>query len=341
MPEIEPSLTATAGGNGGCATPPRRPSYAPVRGDLRKTAQTPPSVLIVDDEADLLEEMATTLSEEGFAVLRAPSGTAALKLFGTNPEIGVVVTDVRMPELDGLQLIERLLAQLQAEAPKPQIIVLTGHGTMDTAIRALRLHASDFLSKPVTRADLVTTVRRAMDRCLGAREQSTEQADIRKRYSEMQNTLARINATLNRLLVGEANVEPVASDGTTPAVAGDARPPERPDRIRSMLREHRVRARIFRSSVLLDPSWDMLLELMLAHIENKQTYLTSLCVVSGLPTTTALRRVEQLIASGLVRREDDPVDRRRVIVSLTESGVERLSAYLEQVERDGAKLNRA
>lgn len=321
--------------------PPRRPSYVPARGDLRKMS-APPSVLIVDDEADLLEEMATTLSEEGFSVLRAPSGTSALKLFGGNPEIGVVVTDVRMPELDGLQLIERLLAQLQADAPKPQIIVLTGHGTMDTAIRALRLHANDFLSKPVTRADLVTTVRRAMDRCLGAREQSTEQADIRKRYSEMQNTLARINATLNRLLVGESSVEPsAASDGTTPPVAGDARPPERPDRIRSMLREHRVRARIFRSSVLLDPSWDMLLELMLAHIENKQTYLTSLCVVSGLPTTTALRRVEQLIASGLVRREDDPVDRRRVIVSLTESGVERLSAYLEQVERDGTKLNRA
>ncbi len=336
MPEIEPALTATAGGNA-----PRRPTYPSVRGDLRKGPQTPPSVLIVDDEADLLEEMATTLSEEGFAVLRAPSGTAALRLFGANPEIGVVVTDVRMPELDGLQLIERLLAELQPNAAKPQIIVLTGHGTMDTAIRALRLHASDFLSKPVTRADLVGTVRRAMDRCLGAREQSSEQADIRKRYSELQNTLSRINATLNRLLVGEANVESASTEGAPGTQASDARPPERPDRIRSMLREHRVRARIFRSSVLLDPSWDMLLELMLAHIENKQTYLTSLCVVSGLPTTTALRRVEQLIASGLVRREDDPVDRRRVIVSLTDSGIERLSAYLEQVERDGAKMNRA
>ncbi|HKU96412.1 MAG TPA: response regulator [Vineibacter sp.] len=339
MPEIEASLTAAGGG--GFPAPPRRSNYASARGDLRKSTQAP-SVLIVDDEADLLEEMATTLSEEGFSVLRAPSGMAALKLFAGNPEIGVVVTDVRMPELDGLQLIERLLAHLPADASKPQIIVLTGHGTMDTAIRALRLHASDFLSKPVTRADLVTTVRRAMDRCLGAREQSTEQADIRKRYSEMQNTLARINATLNRLLVGEAaGVEAAVSEGVSPPEIGDARPPERPDRIRAMLREHRVRARIFRSSVLLDPSWDMLLELMLAHIENKQTYLTSLCVVSGLPTTTALRRVEQLIASGLVRREDDPVDRRRVIVSLTESGVERLSAYLEQVERDGTKLNRA
>lgn len=327
------SAVAAAGGD---------PDGSPSRGAVKRSAApTQLHVLIVDDEADMLEEMSASLAEEGYHVLRASSGAAALQACA-NAQVAVIITDVRMPGMDGLELIERLGAQLPRHAVRPEIIVLTGHGTMDTVIRALRLHAVDFLRKPVTRAELVQTVRSAMDRNLVARGQDLDQAEFRKRYAEMQQTLARVNVTLTRLLAGEGCIDMPAMDGGGDLPAAGAPPsPSRSDRIRSMLRERTVRARMFRSSVLLDPSWDMLLELMLSHMDGRQTYLTSLCAASGLPVTTALRRIDQLVASGLVQRQDDAVDRRRVMVSLTEAGLERLSGYLEQVERDGAKLRRA
>ncbi|TXL70278.1 winged helix DNA-binding protein [Vineibacter terrae] len=118
-----------------------------------------------------------------------------------------------------------------------------------------------------------------------------------------------------------------------PSTAMRAVAPERSERIRAMLREHKVRARIFGGSALSDPGWTMLLDLMLSHLEGRQTYLTSLCVASGLPTTNAKRRVTQLITDGLVQRENDRSDRRRVLLTLTDRGLEGLSAYLDQIER--------
>jgi len=117
--------------------------------------------------------------------------------------------------------------------------------------------------------------------------------------------------------------------------------PDLSERIRAILHEHKVRARIFRGSALVDTGWNMLLDLMLAHLEGRQIYLSSLCVASGLPITNGKRRVAQLIADGLVRRDSDQADRRRVLVSLTDSGLERLFAYLDQIERGSAQRDRA
>lgn len=109
---------------------------------------------------------------------------------------------------------------------------------------------------------------------------------------------------------------------------------DRSARLRAMLREHTMRSRLFRGSGLVDPGWNMLLDLMLAHLEGRQLYLSSLCVAAGQPITNGKRRVAQLIADGLVQRETDRADRRRVLVSLTQSGLERLSTYLDQIDRD-------
>src|SRR5262249_16557936 len=115
---------------------------------------------------------------------------------------GVLVTDVRMPEMDGLELIERVMERLPAGSVPLQVIVLTGHGTIDTAIRALRLHAVDFLRKPVTGDGLISAVRVAMQRCLQALEHDEVHADIQRRYVDMQQAVARVNATFSRLLSG-------------------------------------------------------------------------------------------------------------------------------------------
>ena len=299
----------------------------------RPDTQRQLGVLVVDDDESLLDEMVTTLADEGFAVHSARHALEAIQHIQCNPRIGVLLTDVRMPGMDGLQLVEELLAKLPAGTPGPQVIVLTGHGTMDTAVRALQLSADDFLCKPVVRADLVSAVRRAMDRNMDAHARIADQDGVLKRLSQMQSTLTGIKTTVNRFLAIDEAAPETDPAGIDPSTAAPVSSDDMSARVRSMLYEHRVRARVFQDGIFVDPSWDMLLDLMLAHIEKRDMYLTGLCAGSSMALTTALRRVEQLIATGLVQRRDDPADRRRVIVSLTESGLERLSAYLGQTER--------
>lgn len=301
-------------------------------------ASTAFAVLLVDDDADLLDEMATMLARAGFSVLQASDGTTAIEHFARDPTIGVLVSDVRMPGLDGLQLVETLRAYLPADQPGPQVVFLTGHGTMDHAIHALRLGADDFLCKPTARADLVAAVRRAMAASLRIREPAgMASAGVPDQIAGAPATLAQSEMTLEHLFAGGVRsgiAAPAASPPAPRAASSD-----RSERLRAMLRERKIRSQVF-DSTLGDPGWDMLLDLMLAHIENRQTYLFGLCAATGLPVTSAKRRIEQLVAAGLVRREEDPADRRRVLLSLTDSGVERLSTYIEQIERDGTRRNR-
>jgi len=299
----------------------------------RADAHTPLKVLVVDDDPGLLDEMATTLVDEGYGVLQAADGAAAIKHIESNAHIGVLVTDVRMPGLDGLQLIQQVLARLPVDTPGPQIVVITGHGTMETVVDVLRLRAADFLCKPVARDDLVSTIRRAMDKSESARGQRAEQDEARQGCLELHAVLDSIKANVNRLMVSSAEREPIESKEDEPPLPTTPEPVDRLRAIRAMLLQQKVRDRVFGESVAIDPTWNMLLDLMLAHIEDRPMYLTSLCVSPSMPMSSALRRVEHLIAIGLVQRRDDEADRRRVIVSLTEAGLERLSTYFEQAER--------
>lgn len=299
----------------------------------RADVHTPLKVLVVDDDPGLLDEMATTLADEGYCVLQAPDGAAAIKHIENDAHIGVLLTDVRMPDVDGLQLIQQVLARLPVDASGPQIVVVTGHGTMDTVVDALRLKAGDFLCKPVARDDLVSTIRRAMDKSERARGQRAEQDEAEQGYLEMHSVLDGIKANVSRLMDSSAAWAPIEPKGDEPPAATTAEPMDRKRAIRAMLLEQKVRDRVFGDSVSIDPTWNMLLDLMLAHIEDRPMYLTSLCVGPSMPMSSALRRVEHLIAIGLVQRRDDQADRRRVIVSLTDAGLERLSAYFEQAER--------
>jgi two-component system NtrC family sensor kinase len=116
-------------------------------------------VLVVDDDARVRRTFSRNLKLEGYSVLTAADGQEALEAYAQErPDIALV--DVRMPHLDGFQVLEAIRTQ-DAEA---EVILVTGHGDMDTAIEALRLGASDFISKPVERRALEAALRRAQKR---------------------------------------------------------------------------------------------------------------------------------------------------------------------------------
>jgi diguanylate cyclase (GGDEF)-like protein len=126
--------------------------------------QTPPNeaagsrILVVDDDRLIREMTRDALAEEGFRVAVAASGSEALTTLTQDGPFDVVVTDLSMPEMDGLELIEKI----KREQPRTDVIVLTGHASLETALQAMRLGAADYLRKPVEGPEIVYGVKRTI-----------------------------------------------------------------------------------------------------------------------------------------------------------------------------------
>ncbi len=116
--------------------------------------------LIVDDDTALLEELSEGLSLEGLSVSTCTSGQQALQLIAAQPDIRVLVTDLAMPEMGGIELLRRLATR--KVSPGVRAIVLTGEATLDRVIDSMRLNVSEFLYKPVTADELASAVRRTV-----------------------------------------------------------------------------------------------------------------------------------------------------------------------------------
>ncbi|MCA9682989.1 MAG: sigma-54-dependent Fis family transcriptional regulator [Myxococcales bacterium] len=119
----------------------------------------PQTVLVVDDETNILEALQKVLSKEGFDVLTAGNGRQALEILRRQP-VRVMITDLRMPGMTG----DDLLKAAKAITPEVEVIVMTAYGTVENAVDAMKLGAYDFVSKPLKRAVVVAAVRKALDK---------------------------------------------------------------------------------------------------------------------------------------------------------------------------------
>src|SRR5688572_10614897 len=120
------------------------------------SAQPKRTVLIADDEANLRKVLAAMLRREGYEVLTAADGAEALDLMGKT-RVDVVLTDLRMPRLDGMELLRRVLVEYRGTP----VVMLTAHGTVDTAVTAMKLGAFDYLSKPYDQDELQMIIKKA------------------------------------------------------------------------------------------------------------------------------------------------------------------------------------
>ena len=119
---------------------------------------TEPTVLVADDESGVRESVGRVLRHEGFRVIAAEDGDAALAALREGG-VDLLLADLRMPGLDGLEL----LRAAKLLTPEVEIVVLSGHGTVEEAVAAMKEGAYDFLTKPFERAQLVHTVRQALE----------------------------------------------------------------------------------------------------------------------------------------------------------------------------------
>jgi two-component system, NtrC family, response regulator AtoC len=116
-----------------------------------------PSVLIVDDNAELSQLVAVLLEESGMSTRRVSSGEQALHAL-EEAYFDLVLSDVKMPEMDGLELLERM----RADYPEIPVVLLTGFGTVEMAVQAMRAGAASFVVKPYRDEVLVGTLRQAL-----------------------------------------------------------------------------------------------------------------------------------------------------------------------------------
>lgn len=117
-----------------------------------------PIILLVDDEERFLRTLSRRLVERNLTVLTASNGMEALDIIRGTP-VGVVVLDIRMPGMDGLET----LAELRKIRPETQVILLTGHASIDAATDGVRLGAYDYLLKPCVTETLVAKIQAALE----------------------------------------------------------------------------------------------------------------------------------------------------------------------------------
>jgi FixJ family two-component response regulator len=168
---------------------------------------TKATLLIVDDDASIRESLADRLSASGYRTLQASDGRQGVDVARSEyPDC--VLLDIQMPELGGLEV----LAVLKSEFPELPVIILTGHGTLETAVEAMKLGACDFLPKPCRPDHLLIVVRKALER-KGLKDENRllrEEVDDRFRLVEgadpvMKRTMdlaSRVAASDSTVLIG-------------------------------------------------------------------------------------------------------------------------------------------
>ncbi|GHC79666.1 response regulator [Limoniibacter endophyticus] len=290
---------------------------------------TKATVLLIDDEEPLLEVLGAALTDSGYFCLRASNAASALRILDRTPEIDVIVSDIRMPGMDGIELL-RNVRNRYGDRTWLQVIFITGHATLEKSIEALRLNAVDFLYKPVRRQHLLEAVGRACEKGAAQRHLSEGHERLARLIEEVQK-LSDVLGSFNSSLPGH---------GKTPAAPVEdnlleTRPTEELDtqRLLELLRTRDIKTRYFSDRLFADPAWHMVLDLMENHLLDRNVSVSSLYLASGVAPATASRRLDEMEQAGLVGRWLDPTDKRRQFVRLTENAIGLVNSYLVALEQ--------
>jgi signal transduction histidine kinase len=157
-------------------------------------------IVLVDDEKDIRDVLQIALMDFGYEVLLAENGQQALELFEkSHPPI--VITDIKMPGMDGIELLRRI----KRENPDTEVVMITGHGDMDLAIRSLKHEATDFITKPINVDALDIALKRVWDKIVireKLREYTTHLEDLIREKTELQDHLSSLGLMIGSISHG-------------------------------------------------------------------------------------------------------------------------------------------
>lgn len=172
----------------------------------------PRTILAIDDDDSLRRVVEYNLMEEGYRVITAADGPSGLEAY-QREAVDVVLTDIRMPGIEGIEL----LARLKAMQPELPVIMLTAFGTIDSAVEAMRLGAFDYLTKPFSRDQLRASVRKALE----VAELRSENRQLREVVSE-RFSFANMIAGSRAMRAVSDTASRVAQTDTTVLLVGES-----------------------------------------------------------------------------------------------------------------------
>lgn len=183
------------------------------------------TILITDDEANIVSGLKYAFEDEGFSVLTAGNGLEAWHKINTN-SVDLVITDLRMPEMDGYELIKKI----SASYPTLPVIVLTGHGTIETAVETMRDGAIDFFTKPVDLDKLILVVKKSIKNSQLQEQNKKLTEEINKlrsqqKYSKIigkSGKLSEMMQIINQVASTKASVLITGESGTGKELVADA-----------------------------------------------------------------------------------------------------------------------
>ncbi len=321
-------------------------AYAPPAND---PAGVPLAVSIFADEPARREMLREDAEAAGLHIARL--GDVSALLDGNAQSIGDVVL-IDCPEAGAEHMAALARADVRAAQSGAHLVVSTSLDMLDTVFSCLDQSAPQILVNP-GRAERAIALGRALAGAPARRLRDLTDSDrlALLRLTEHVGQIAERLERLNVLPSADRDDDGVfrfesprktwsGSDGS----AGDrlvraARPPlPEPRLIRRIIRQRQLRARFFDGDLFADPAWDMLLDLTAARGEFNRVSVTSLCIASGVPPTTALRWISQMIDAGLFERVEDETDRRRALIALTDKAAEAVSRYFAELGSAAAKM---
>jgi hypothetical protein len=310
----------------------------------------PLSLSLYADRASVRDQIRDDAAAAGFRIAEV-AGIEAL-IEGEARALGdVVVLDC--PEVDGAALAALTRLDLRAAHAGISLVVSTTVAALDDVFGCLDQSGAQILVDP-NRAERVLALGRVLGQTAQLRVKELSEDD-RLALLRLTEQVSQIAARLDRLTPPadgsgqSANAfrfesPRLAFAGAPDPDSGDrlvrAARPALPDPrlVRRIIRQRQLRARFFDGDLFGDPAWDMLLDLTAARAEHTRVSVTSLCIASGVPPTTALRWIGQMIDAALLERVEDETDRRRAFITLTDKASDAMARYFAELGTNAARL---
>ena len=169
------------------------------------------SILVIDDEKSIRNTLKDVLEYEKYTVDVAEDGFRGLEMFREHP-YDVILLDIKMPKMDGLEVLEKIME----DPGDAQVIMISGHGNIDTAVEAIKKGAFDFIEKPPDMNRLLITIRNALDKSSLITETRVLKKKISKKYEIVGESPAikKVKELIDRVAPTEARVLITGANGT-------------------------------------------------------------------------------------------------------------------------------
>jgi hypothetical protein len=303
-------------------------------------AGVPLALSIFADRGHVRAQLQEDAEAAGFRIAEAADVAGLLE--GDALPLGEVVL-LDCPAINGAHLAALARLDLRAANSGAHLVVSTTVGALDDVFACLDQSNPQILVDP-SRAERVIALGRVLAKIpnLRLRELTEEDRLMLLRLTEQVGQIAQRLERLEgpaaapqredgdsvfRFESPRPGFAGAASDGSERLVRASRPPLPDPRLVRRIIRQRQLRARYFDGDLFADPAWDMLLDLTAARAEHSRVSVTSLCIASGVPPTTALRWIGQMSEAGLLTRVEDETDRRRAFITLTDKAADGMARY--------------